>query len=170
MAALHDITELIDKKGTFGLNISDKFPFPNLFVGDNTLVTRSDSDEQILIHVTFNEAVCLQAIKLVAAASKPDEAPKTVKLFANRVSVSFDDMGAAAPTQVLELTANDVKAETAPTPLKQVLFSRVNSVSIFIESNQDEQDLTSIGKLRFFGKPLGSTNVSQIKKVGEDHD
>ena len=165
MAAPQDITEVIDKKETYGLNISDRFPFTNLFVGDNTLMTRSDADEQLLLHITFGEAVCLQGIKLVAGEGKINEAPRTVKLFANRVSVSFTDVESATPTQLLELSRADVGPDSIFTPVKQVLFNRINSLTIFIASNQGEEDVTTVGGLRLFGKPLGSTNMSQLKKV-----
>jgi hypothetical protein len=164
--SLHDITELIDKKGTYGLNIADKFPFTNLFIGDAKLMTRSDSDEQLLLHIAFNEAVCLQGIKLIAGEGKLQEGPKTVKLYANRISVSFSDVDSLPPTQTLELGKDDLGSETSITPLKQVLFNRVNSISIFVESNQDDEEITTLGGLRLYGKTLGSTNMSQLKKVG----
>jgi len=168
MAAPSDLAEVIDKKETYGLNVADKFPFENLWIGDNTLMTRSDSDEQLLIHVAFQGAVSLQGIKFIAGSGKKNEAPKTVKLFANRVSIAFNDVDTVPPTQVLELTEADLEDEVKYTPVKQVVFNRINSISIFVESNQEDEDVTTLGGLKLFGKQLGTTNMSQLKKVGGD--
>jgi hypothetical protein len=167
MSAPVDLTEIIDKKGTFGLNVADKYPFENLFIGNNELLTKSDSDEQLLLHISFNEVVALHGIKFIAGRDKMNEAPKTVKLYVNRVSISFTDVDSTA-TQVLELTETDLEDTTKFTPLKQVVFNRVNTLSIFVESNQGEEDVTTLGGLRLFGRTMGSTNMSQLKKVGHE--
>ena len=170
MSAPAELNEVIDKKETFGLNIDGKFPFSNLFIGDAKLMTRSDADEQLLLHIAFNEAVSLQGIKFIAGEGKEAEAPRTVKMYVNRVSVSFGDVDSLPPTQVLELSEADVNNDGKLTPLKQVLFNRTSSLTIFVESNQGEEDVTTLGGLKVFGKSLGSTNVSQLKKVAHDHD
>jgi hypothetical protein len=100
-----DLVASVDKKETVGLNISDAFPLSNLWLDDDRLAVRSDADEQVIIHVAFNTAVNIHAIKFSGAFG--DESPRVVKLYVNRVSVSFQDVDSFPPTQVLELAKSD---------------------------------------------------------------
>ncbi len=47
----------------------------------------SDTDEQLLIHINFSQAVRLSGI--VIKSSVGDAAPKTVKLFVNQPTIGF---------------------------------------------------------------------------------
>jgi hypothetical protein len=55
---------------------------------DELLLLESDTDEQLLIHIPFNQAVRLSAI-VIKSNSKPDQAPKKIKLFINNPTIGF---------------------------------------------------------------------------------
>lgn len=168
-SSANNLIDVVNSKETFGLNCSDKFPFSNALLANDAVWTQSDGDEQLLFHIVFNEAVALQGFKLQAAKGKADEAPKTVKLFVNLVSVSFSDVESLPPAQVFTLTPEMAEPSSPMVPVKQVLFGRINSLTIFIEDNQGGDDVTIVGGLKLIGKPLGSVNVSNLKKV-EGHE
>ncbi|GFH28988.1 PITH domain-containing protein [Haematococcus lacustris] len=132
---------------------------------DAGLVMESDADEQLLINLEFNTKVKLMGIVLKGPA---DSGPRTVKLFANRSHMGFSDcQGSVPPAQELQLTAAQVSAgETIP--LKLVKFAFVQSISIFIEDNQEGTETTKVSKIAFVGQSGDTFDVSQIKKV-EDH-
>ena len=48
----------------------------------------SDTDEQLLIHIPFMNAVRLSGI-IIKSTAHPDQAPKTVKLFVNQPTIGF---------------------------------------------------------------------------------
>ena len=43
-----------------------KYPWDNLFMGDDRLQLRSDTDEQLVLHLVFSESVKVHSINLVA--------------------------------------------------------------------------------------------------------
>ena len=49
-----------------------------------------------------------------------------------------------------------------------VKFNNVNKLSIFIEDNQGEEDVTRIQKLVLYGSGGQTMNMNEIKKVGEE--
>lgn len=103
-------------------------------------------------------AVCL----LVSCAG----VPKTLKLFANRTNMGFDDVDSFPPTQVLELTHADYKDGIATVALHFVKFQCVQSMTVFIADNQDGGDVTSLARLQFVGLPIQATNMNDLKKQG----
>jgi len=159
-----DLVESIDKKETVGLNIDDHFPLSNIFLPDERLVVRSDSDEQIIITFAFNTTVNLQSVKFSGPFSTGS--PKTIRLFTNLLSVSFQDIDQHPPTQVLELTRADFE-ESAIVNLRAVKFQKIVSLTMFIESNHGA-DLSTLGKIKLLGQTVAVTNVQALKKVGED--
>lgn len=55
---------------------------------DAELVLESDTDEQLLMHIPFQQHVKLQAI-VIKSTAKEDQAPKKVKLFINAPTIGF---------------------------------------------------------------------------------
>ena len=83
------INDQFVKSGCYCLNESASNQYTNLFVGDHTLGVRSDSDEQMIIHLAF-----LQTFKLssVSFGIPGDEScPATIKLFANVNNLGFSE-------------------------------------------------------------------------------
>ena len=54
---LVDLSDKIEKAECYARNESSQFPMTNLFIGDSRLGCKSDADEQLIVHVAFNEFV-----------------------------------------------------------------------------------------------------------------
>ncbi|CAH8866168.1 unnamed protein product [Trichobilharzia szidati] len=130
----------------------------------------SDTDEQLIIYVTFSQFVRVQAVQI---NGPKENAPKLVKLFINQISTpDFDSCEAGEAVQTLELTEDDIK-EGGVTQLNFVKFQNVNTITLFVKNNQSSTDQTRIDKLRFFGYPVNTINMNEFKRVsgkkGEAH-
>uniref|UniRef100_A0A2K5ZFN2 PITH domain-containing protein n=1 Tax=Mandrillus leucophaeus TaxID=9568 RepID=A0A2K5ZFN2_MANLE len=129
----------------------------------NTTFLESDCDEQLLITVAFNQPVKLYSMKFQG----PDngQGPKYVKIFINLPrSMDFKEAERSEPTQALELTEDDIK-EDGIVPLPYVKFQNANSVTIFVQSNQGEEETTRISYFTFIGTPVQTTNMNDFKRV-----
>jgi hypothetical protein len=69
------------------------------------------------------------------------------------------------PTQVIELTAADLKEDADPIKLQFVKFQRVRSITFFVEEN-DGGDVSAMGGLKLFGRTVATTNMKDFKKQG----
>ncbi|KAF9972268.1 Thioredoxin-like protein 1 [Actinomortierella ambigua] len=127
----------------------------------------SDVDEQLLISVSFNQAVKLHSLKIVP--KNLANAPRTIKLYANRVTLGFDDAESVQETQTIELTEKDYKEKDGLVPLRFVKFQNVSSIILFVVDNQEGEDTTQIQQLIFVGSSLDGTDMSALKKVEHDH-
>lgn len=128
--------------------------------GTDAMATlKSDADEQLLIGLTLPQLYKLHAIKL----SGPDDgsAPASIKLFINRTAMSFDDCEDFPATQSLTLTS-----ASATLPLQQTKFSNVSSLTVFIENNQADKEVTCLSRLELVGVPVHTTNMNDLKKGG----
>lgn len=131
-----------------------------LSAGDGAVVPlKSDSDEQLLLSLSFPQTFKLSAIKLAGPAD--GTAPATVKLFVNKSAMSFDDCEDFMPTQTLTLSS-----ASATLPLQLTKFTSVSSLSIFIENNQGDEEATCLSSLQLVGLPVATTNMKDLKKVG----
>lgn len=52
-----DLTSTIDKPRCYARNEASGFPMSNLFIGDSRLGCKSDADEQLILHIAFQEVV-----------------------------------------------------------------------------------------------------------------
>lgn len=52
-----DLREKIDTSMSYAKNEAAGFPMSNLFIGDSRLGCKSDADEQMIIHIEFQEFV-----------------------------------------------------------------------------------------------------------------
>lgn len=162
-----DLSDKIDKSECYGRNVSSAFPMTNLFIGDSRLGCKSDADEQLILHISFNEFVKVHSIKLTEfnRGVDPELNPTTIKLYVNRESMGFEDCEDIEPTQIFELNGDDLKEGAKPLLLKYVKFQRVRSITIFVEDNEGG-DITALGMLQFFGRPIAGTNMKDFKKQG----
>jgi len=70
---------------------------------------------------------------------------------------------------VIVLSEGDVQ-DGKRIPLRFVRFQSVNSLHIFVKSNQGSKDETRIDALDVFGLPVQVTkNLSELRKAGEEH-
>jgi len=163
---LLDLTSsFLEKKNCYARNESSAYPMTNLFIGDTRLGCKSDADEQLILHIAFNQTVKVQSIQLVGFNRNQDPScnPKTIKLFVNCDSMGFEDCEDLEATQMLELTEEDLDEQTSkPIPLKYVKFQRVSSITVFVEDNYGG-DITELGMLKFFGRLVAGTNMNDFK-------
>jgi len=117
----------------------------------------SDADEQLLLNVPFNQAVRIRSIRI--QCNSRSAGPKKLKLVINKKSVGFEDVEDAeepAITQTLDLSQADV-SEGKSVALRFVRFQSVNSLHIFVQSNQEGDDETRIDSIDIFGIPVETT-------------
>lgn len=164
---VRDLSDMIDKQRSYARNESSQYPHANLFIGDTRLGCKSDADEQLILHIEFQEFVKVHSIKFTEfnMGRDPSEAPTLIKLYINRCNLGFEDVEDVDPTQTFELTAADLKEDADPLRTKFVKFQRVKSVTFFIEDN-DGGDVSALGGLKFFGRTVATTNMKDFKKQG----
>jgi len=128
-----------------------------------TAYIASDADEQLLLNITFNQTVRVRSIVLQTANS--DQAPRTIKLLANRPAIGFEDVdGDSDVAQTIELTPEQAR-NGQRIPLRYVRFQAVNSLHIFVESNQSGAEQTRIDAVDIFGIPVvGVRDLSGLRK------
>ena len=52
---LINLGDKLDKSACYARNENSSYPWTNLFIGDSRLGMQSDADEQLIIHLTFQE-------------------------------------------------------------------------------------------------------------------
>ncbi|GMI56855.1 hypothetical protein ScalyP_jg2747 [Parmales sp. scaly parma] len=157
--------QLLNKTECYCLNEDPNATHQNLFMGSSLLTLRSDADEQLLVHLSFNEFVKIKSIQFSGSADgvEKETNPTSVKVFANRVNMGFSDAEDVTPTDTLELSEEDLSETGKPKDLSFVKFQRVNSITLFFEENLGA-DITAIGGIKINGMAIQGTNVNEIKK------
>jgi hypothetical protein len=97
--------------------------------------------------------------------SEPSENPTVIKLFVNRENIGFEDADDIDPTAEFLLTSKDLKEGGTSLILKFVKFQRVKSITLYVEENNGA-DVSALGMLKFYGRPVGTTNMADFKKQG----
>ena len=168
VTTIRDLTDIFAKPQCYCLNESPNSPYQNLFIGDTRLALRSDADEQLMLHLEFNETVKIHSLKFLAASNSSGQdvssAPKVLKLFVNKPNIGFSEAEDCESTQTIELTEEDVTGDGLEVKLRFVKFQRVTSLSIFVQENFGDEESTALGMLNINGTPVLGTNVSELKK------
>jgi len=115
------------------------------------LLIESDADEQLLITISFISKVKLHSILI---AGPDGRAPKKVRLFANRNNLGFDDVESMPAEQDLELTPEEFGKRLE---LKFVKFQSVEKLTVFIASNQGDEESSALSELRLWGTEVATT-------------
>lgn len=136
---------------------------PLLLGGEEDYVMKSDADEQLLIHIPFSQPVKLHSFNMVAP--QDGTGPMEVKLFINQPNMDFGEADSVKATQTFTMTAEDLLPEKT-TMLKFVNFQNVTHLTVFIASNLDDEEATSVNRIRLFGQPIHAMNLSELKKQG----
>lgn len=161
------IDEFIDKKSVECLNQKDDHPIASVFTDDDSFLS-SDADQQLIVSMGFNMPVRVHSIAFKCTftpETAPDASgPKTIKLFCNQSALDFDDMDSAVAVQELTLTQSQLESGE-PVALKFVKFQNVNILSIFVQDNQGDTELTAITSIKMYGQPRDKTNMSEFKRV-----
>ncbi len=133
---------------------------------DDGLVLESDTDEQLLIHLTFNQSVKLNG--LIIKSSAGGQAPKLIKLFVDRPTIGFSEATDSPGVDNFDLTEAQLTGDVVP--LKLVKFNRVNCLTIFIESNQEDEETTIIQKIGIQGSAGETFDVKDFKDVSKQDE
>jgi len=70
--------------------------------------------------------------------------------------------------QDFDLAASDLTGETLK--LRLVKFSRVNCLTLFIESNQDDEETTVIQKISILGNSGDRMEVADLKDISKEEN
>ncbi|KAI8147618.1 PITH domain-containing protein [Fennellomyces sp. T-0311] len=160
-----DLTDYITPNQMDALNQQEENNVKNIFKSNETFL-ESDVDEQLIISVPFNQPVKIHSIKI--KAKNISQAPKTIKLYVNKQNLGFDDADSVSETQTLELQPKDFE-EDAIVNLRFVKFQNVNTLVLFVQDNQEDEETTQIEQLIFIGSPIEATNMSNLKKGDEEN-
>ncbi|XP_059480880.1 thioredoxin-like protein 1 [Neocloeon triangulifer] len=163
-----DLNTFIMKQECECMNESDDHPFPHCLTSAGGYL-ESDCDEQLIINISFNQAVKVHSVKI---KGPQDKGPKQIKLFINQPrTLDFDAAESNQAVQEIELTQKDL--EGVPVNLRFVKFQNVLNLQLFIKSNQAGTETTQIDHLVILGSPIGTTNMGEFKRVagkkGESH-
>jgi len=147
-----DLSRFIDMSRSECLNDDPSHPFSNLWQEGTagTKFLKSDTDEQLLFTVAFKSIVSLKNIKIVAPSD--GTGPKKVKLFVNKLNISFDDASEYKATQEFDVTAEDLKSGIKPVQLDSVKFVKTDTLTVFVKSNQGDQEHTVINQIVLWGR------------------
>ncbi|KAJ9573452.1 hypothetical protein L9F63_009180, partial [Diploptera punctata] len=163
-----DLSPFIYKQQCECLNESDDHPFTHSLTSGGGYL-ESDCDEQLIISITFTQAVKVHSLKIKAPQ---DKGPKTLKLFINQPrTLDFDMADSNQAVQQLELTPDDLEGN--PVNLRYVKFQNVQNIQVFVKDNHSGSETTQIDYFALIGSPISTTNMGDFKRVagkkGESH-
>ncbi|KAF9990200.1 Thioredoxin-like protein 1 [Mortierella antarctica] len=165
VAGQSDIADQITLNQVDCLNQQTANHIRNALKADETYL-ESDVDEQLIISVPFNQSVKLHSIKIVPKDIA--HAPKTIKLYVNKLALGFEDADSVQETQTVVLSEKDYEGNGLIS-LRFVKFQNVTSVILFIVDNLGDEETTQIQQLQFIGSSLDGTDMSALKKVEHEH-
>ncbi|GLJ44247.1 hypothetical protein SUGI_0924610 [Cryptomeria japonica] len=164
---LVDLVEFVEWPGVECLNQNPAHSLVNAlkqgYREDDGLFLESDSDEQLLIYLPFTQVVKLHSLVIKGGL---EEGPKTVKLFANKEHMGFSNVNDFPASDTVVLSPDNLEGK--PAALKYVKFQNVRSLTIFVEDNQGDADVTKVQKLLLYGTTVETTNMKELKKINED--
>eukprot|EP01084_Bolivina_argentea_P271792 462547_1 len=123
----------------------------------------SDADEELLILVEFRDTIHLQSVTLYAIPNEDNEeemsAPKKVKIYKiENANKNFDDIKSLKPDKSIKCSSKKLAKgqviSLTKTSKNAVKFQKTRYLAIFIESNQNEIDVTYLNGITFKGKPV----------------
>jgi len=163
-----DLLPMISKNGCECLNESDDNTYQNCLSSTGGFL-ESDTDEQLILYLAFNQNIKLHSMRLKAPA---DCGPKQIKIFVNQPhTLDFDTAESATALQEFTLTPKELEGELIT--LKYVKLQNVANITVFVFNNQTDQETTKINYLQLIGSPVQTTNMSDFKRVagkkGETH-
>lgn len=166
------LNEKLDIKQLEILNATDSSSVRALLDPKSKSVTKSDSDEQLMIYLPFQESIKAHSIVVRVNPESLAHAPSALQIFVNRPNIlSFEDVGSVPATQ--QFTEGDISYNgdgEALITLRYVKFQKVNSLVIFVEQNKSEDDVTIIRSLEILGAVEATNSSGVVKKIDHDHD
>ncbi|EDW17266.1 hypothetical protein AWZ03_009244 [Drosophila navojoa] len=166
---LMELNTFISKQECECLNESDDHNLKHALTPAGGFL-QSDCDEQLIMSITFNQAVKIHSLKFKAP---PKLGPKEVKLFINQPrTIDFDLAESMSSVQDLTLAEKELEKGN-PVNLRYVKFQNVQNIQIYVKNNQSGGDVTQIDYIGFIGSPIITTKMTDFKRVsgkkGESH-
>lgn len=94
-----DLTSFLDKSKSECLNENDDHPYTHCLAGGGGFL-ESDCDEQLILSLSFNQAMKVHSMKIKAPS---DKGPKTVRVFQNQPNtLDFDKADSMLSVQDIE--------------------------------------------------------------------
>jgi hypothetical protein len=118
----------------------------------------SDVDEQLMISISFNQAVKLHSLKISNTGEHSDQAPKTIKTFINQPALPSFEQGDSEPNVEVLIKSKDMIS------LKYVRYQSVHQLTLFVVDNQSDAETTIIDSLVLYGTPVETTNMKEWSK------
>lgn len=154
--AIVDITDKVDKKGSFLLNGAGTVTAGDCLGG---VVVHSDAGPQLIFHLPFVENVKVHSIVITPANDA--EAPVVCKLFVNKTAFGFDD--AESGEEVQEVKFASAAEAGKEFKVKAAKFANTYAVSIFLDGG-DSRDVIGVQRIKIMGCPVMKADVSKINK------
>ncbi|CAD6190837.1 unnamed protein product [Caenorhabditis auriculariae] len=156
-----DLGNLYDKRQMECLNGLDECPLESFLEGNCKMI--SDCDEQLILTLPFNQPVKVHSIYIKGTGPR---CPKVVRIFTNMPrALDFDNALGAEPIQIIEFGEKAQSPDGEVIALKYVKFQNVQSIHLFIENNQGDEEVTELEEIKIFGTPIASLNMSGFKRV-----
>jgi len=166
----NSLAAFIDKEGIFVLNNASNTYADDVLAGAGGLVySDSDSgDAQLIFRIPFTERVSLHSFAIHATEKSEHKEcdgaipPNKVKLFKDTLNIGFDDCEEKAGTQGFDLSKDQTNG--MPTGVKRPRFSNILSLTLFIESNEENAEGIFLNKITLKGKSVGGTDIISLKE------
>lgn len=161
----------IDIKQLEILNLDAASVARGLVDPSSTSTVASDSDQQLMIYLPFQESVKVHSIVLRTDPAALASAPAEIQIFANRPNIlGFDDVDSIPATQ--RLASNEIvydESGQALVGLRYVKFQKVNSLVLFVDQNKEEEEITTLRSIEILGSVESSNSSGVVKKI-EEHE
>nr|ACO15594.1 Thioredoxin-like protein 1 [Caligus clemensi] len=156
-----ELSSFVDKRKCECLNQDDDHPYTHALNAKGGGFLASDCDEQIILSVTFTQAVKVHSLILKAPS---DKGPKQIRIFQNHpTTLDFEKADSMIATQDLERTKEQLEGE--PITLRFVKFQSVQNIQFFIKDNQEGGDVTQVDYFSIIGTPISTSNMNDFAKV-----
>jgi len=162
--AFASLSDVIDTSHLSVLNADGKTSVASVFgQAGGKLSSDPDVDHQLIVVVPFREKVKIRGLRFFAEAKAENASgPKMVKVWVDQPNITFEDAGKKAATDTLAVAAKDLSGTEQK--VKFVKYQSVGSITIFIEKNQGDTEVTSLSKIEVVGCTLATFDVNKIKK------
>jgi len=176
--AMVKLQDYIEERTCTVLNADNKTSIKSILKQDGVLKSDADVDHQLLLFISFTEAVKIRGIYFTllenkdekeSKISKKESGPKSVKVYVDNINLDFGDVSGTAikPTQSFTFTKNDL-LNSKEIQTQFVKFTNVHTLTIYVETNQADTEVTILNRIGFIGTPIAGMKVAAIKKMGEE--
>jgi len=136
---------------------------------EGMLFSDDDVDHEMILVLPFREKVKIRGIRLICrsppSTSTTDvSGVKDIKLFINQPNYSFDDCSSNLPSQSLSFTPKQIQ-DGIEVPLKFVKFQSVDSLTVFIQSNQSDSAVSFLNGIDLIGCSTIGLDMNKIQKT-----